>query len=66
MERVTESVVNLDGSQLEQGFVPEAEWKPGKSEYAVMITLALISMMVALDATILVSALPVSIDSEFR
>ncbi|KAL2266710.1 hypothetical protein VTJ83DRAFT_6062 [Remersonia thermophila] len=32
--------------------------KPGKMEYAVMLTLALISLMVALDATILVSVLP--------
>ena len=36
-----------------------AHWKPGKQEYAVMLTLALISLMVALDATILVSVLPV-------
>ena len=37
----------------------EQDWKPGKQEFAVMLTLALISLMVALDATILVSALPV-------
>ena len=36
-----------------------ADWKPGKQEFAVILTLALISLMVALDATILVSALPV-------
>lgn len=47
--------------RLEQGLLPEeVEWKPGKKEYAVMITLAIISLMVALDATILVSVLPVS------
>jgi hypothetical protein len=45
---------------LEQGQMPEVEWKPGKKEYAVMLTLAVISLMVALDATILVSVLPVS------
>jgi hypothetical protein len=36
-----------------------AEWKPGKQEYAVMITIAVVSLMVALDATILVPVLPV-------
>ncbi|KAK4203464.1 major facilitator superfamily domain-containing protein [Triangularia verruculosa] len=53
-------------SSLERGDDPhhgltikqELEWKPGKQEYAVMITLAIISLMVALDATILVSVLP--------
>lgn len=48
------------GAQMERGETPEVEWKPGKKEYAVMLTLALISLMVALDATILVSVLPVS------
>lgn len=38
----------------------EPDWKPGKQEWAVMITLAIVSMMVALDATVLVPALPVS------
>jgi hypothetical protein len=51
---------SIDGAHLEQGLLPEPEWKPGKKEYAVMLTLALISLMVALDATILVSVLPVS------
>ncbi|KAL1835412.1 hypothetical protein VTJ49DRAFT_6777 [Mycothermus thermophilus] len=44
------------GPAVELG--PVEEWKPGKMEYAVMLTLALISLMVALDATILVSVLP--------
>lgn len=51
---------SIDGARLEQALLPEHEWKPGKKEYAVMLTLALISLMVALDATILVSVLPVS------
>lgn len=51
---------SVNGSRLEQGTIGEVEWKPGKKEYAVMLTLALISLMVALDATILVSVLPVS------
>jgi hypothetical protein len=48
---------------MERGELPEVEWKPGKQEWAVMLTLALISLMVALDATILVSVLPVSSQS---
>ncbi|KAB5583489.1 major facilitator superfamily transporter [Coniochaeta sp. 2T2.1] len=35
-----------------------SEWKPGKQEYAVMITISVVSLMVALDATILVPVLP--------
>lgn len=38
----------------------QAEWKPHKQEYLVMFTLAIISLMVALDATILVTVLPVT------
>ncbi|KAH9211853.1 major facilitator superfamily domain-containing protein [Leptodontidium sp. 2 PMI_412] len=34
------------------------EWKPHKEEYLVMITISLISLMVAIDATILVPVLP--------
>lgn len=56
-----EGSVSVDSVHLEQGLLPEPEWKPGKKEYAVMITLAIISLMVALDATILVSVLPVSL-----
>ncbi|KAK3900575.1 major facilitator superfamily domain-containing protein [Staphylotrichum tortipilum] len=48
----------MEGSRLEKGPAPDAEWAPGKKEYAVMATLAIISLMVALDATILVSVLP--------
>jgi hypothetical protein len=38
----------------------QVEWKPQKQEYLVMVTLSIISLMVALDATILVTVLPVS------
>ncbi|KAK3312811.1 major facilitator superfamily domain-containing protein [Apodospora peruviana] len=50
----------IDVTKLEQlrDAVRQAEWQPGKQEYAVMATLAVISLMVALDATILVSVLP--------
>lgn len=37
----------------------DTEWKPGKQEYAVMVTIAVVSLMVALDATILVPVLSV-------
>jgi hypothetical protein len=36
------------------------EWKPQKRELLIMISLSFISLMVALDATILVTVLPVS------
>lgn len=57
----------LDVSKLEElrDAVRQAEWRPGKQEYAVMATLAVISLMVALDATILVSVLPVSLPSHY-
>jgi hypothetical protein len=35
-------------------------WEPTKNEWLIMISLAFISLMVALDATILVTVLPVS------
>lgn len=37
-----------------------AEWKPQKKELLIMISLSFISLMVSLDATILVTVLPVS------
>jgi len=54
------STTSIDSDRLEKGLLPEPEWKPGRQEYAVMLTLAIISLMVALDATVLVSVLPVS------
>lgn len=38
------------------------EWKPQKRELVIMISLSFISLMVALDASILVTVLPVSRD----
>lgn len=38
-----------------------AEWKPNKNELLVMISLSFISLMVALDATVLVTVLPVRV-----
>ena len=40
---------------------PPREWKAGRGEWMIIIVLAIVSLMVALDATILVSALSVSI-----
>ncbi|KAK1658017.1 major facilitator superfamily transporter [Colletotrichum godetiae] len=36
----------------------ELEWTPGQAEYAIVITISIVSLMVALDATILVPVLP--------
>lgn len=41
----------------------QEDWKPGKSERLIMMSLAFISLVVALDATILVTVLPVSQNS---
>jgi hypothetical protein len=42
-------------------------WTPGKGEWAAMCTIAVVSLIVALDATILVPALPVcNTSGEFR
>jgi hypothetical protein len=46
------------GSTMEALESEIADWKPHWQEYSVMITLALISLMVALDSTILVPVLP--------
>lgn len=38
---------------------PDLEWKAGKEEWMIILVIAVVSLMVALDATILVSVLPV-------
>lgn len=38
---------------------PRPEWKAGKGEWLIIVVLAIVSLMVAIDATILVTALPV-------
>jgi hypothetical protein len=48
---------------LEKLDIPAEEWKPERKEWIIMISLSIISLMVALDATILVTVLPVSIAS---
>lgn len=48
-------------SALENPKEPPQEWKAGRGEWMIIIVLAIVSLMVALDATILVSALSVGI-----
>ena len=38
---------------------PDREWKAGKEEWMIILVIAIVSLMVALDATILVPVLPV-------
>jgi len=44
---------------VKQGPVQELPWKPQRAEWQIMTTLAVSSLLVALDATILVPVLPV-------
>ena len=39
--------------------ISKTEWKPGPGEWLILICLAIVSLVVALDATILVPVLPV-------
>lgn len=39
--------------------VDDSQWKSGHKAWSIVMTLALVSLIVALDATILVTALPV-------
>ncbi|KAK7188494.1 major facilitator superfamily transporter [Paraphaeosphaeria sporulosa] len=43
---------------LEKLEITAVEWKPERKEWIIMISLSIISLMVALDATILVTVLP--------
>lgn len=56
MTKVSANIVSID---IEKASFSEA-WKPEKREWIIMISLSVISFMVALDATILVTVLPVS------
>lgn len=56
--------VSTDTTELgsDHGAEPkQEEWKPQKQELLVMLTLSIISLMVALDATIIVTSLSVKI-----
>ena len=50
-------------SDLEKSTQVTEEWKPDKAVYMTMLTMAVLSLMVALDATILVTVLPVCLFS---
>lgn len=41
-------------------------WKASKREWLIVIALAIVSLMVAIDATILVTALPVSRSTSYE
>jgi hypothetical protein len=57
-QTITEIDVEAKG---EQPALAMEAWTPTKNEWLIMISLAFISLMVALDATILVTVLPVSL-----
>lgn len=44
----------------------EVQWESGKQEWLIVICLGVVSLMVALDATIIVPALPVSVHNTSR
>ena len=48
---------DLTFADLQQGLAPV--WKVSKHEWTIIIVIAIVSLMVALDATILVTVLPV-------
>ena len=52
---------NSQGEENPQHAEPDLDWKAGKKEWAIVIVLAIVSLMIALDATILVTALPVRV-----
>ncbi|KAF4919655.1 Efflux pump FUS6 [Colletotrichum viniferum] len=54
----TSTATTLNANEHQEHQEQELEWKPGRAEYAVMATISIISLMVALDATILVPVLP--------
>jgi hypothetical protein len=58
-------IVDVEARGEEKASIPE-EWTPTKNEWLIMISLAFISLMVALDATILVTVLPVSLITEHK
>ena len=47
-------------NQASTSRLSDTEWKAGRDEWMIIIVIAIVSLMVALDATILVPVLPVS------
>lgn len=60
MEEKKPSPVDDAASSIRVEDQVEEEWKPRRQEYLIMTTLSLISLMVALEASILTPSLPVS------
>lgn len=60
---ISEKQLNAEEGSAEQLSVDQepkgSDWKPGKAEWLILICLALLSLVVSLDATILVPVLPV-------
>jgi hypothetical protein len=57
---VKDTCMDTDMEAQDDNLAHAKEWAPTKNEWSVMISLAFISLMVSLDATILVTVLPVS------
>lgn len=57
MPKKVPSRVEATALELE---IPRQEWKPRREEYLVLVILSMLSLMTALDATVLTPALPVS------
>lgn len=64
MTMLNPSIKSVDSvdveAQDEVKSAPIEEWAPSRKELFIMVSLAFISFVVALDATILVTVLPVS------
>lgn len=50
----------VDVTQTASTTPPPAKWQAGRQEWLIVICLAIVSLMVALDATIVIPVLPVS------
>ena len=50
----------LGSQDSQQDSIPQGEWRAGKSEWMIIIVISIVSLIVGLDATILVPILPVS------
>ena len=59
----SEKSLNSNEDNRHEGIEPE--WKPSKQAYLVFAVLMILSLMAALDSTVLVPALPVRLCSNF-
>ena len=57
IERADDQVDLHNPNRVSMALIPQ--WKAGKGEWMIIIVMAIVSLMVAIDATILVPALPV-------